>query len=80
MKNVAATKGQRVNLAMLFLEAGRTRGVSWAGTDIVLNLCAALLARPSFSPHRSPERVRLAQNTEFCAARKKKLHGKKMAG
>jgi len=37
MKNVAATKGQSVNFAALFLEIGIAWEGIWAGRDKVLN-------------------------------------------
>src|SRR6266849_5496722 len=37
MKNVAATSGQSVSLAILFLAVGIAREGSWAGTDMLLN-------------------------------------------
>src|SRR5467141_432880 len=37
MKNVAATSGQSVSFAALFLVVGMTREVSWVGSDKELN-------------------------------------------
>ena len=37
MKNVAATSGHSVSLAILFLAVGIAREGSWAGTDMLLN-------------------------------------------
>src|SRR5467141_1594491 len=40
MKNVAATSGQRVNLAILFLVVEIVLAGSWAGRDKELNFCS----------------------------------------
>jgi len=49
MKNVAATSGQRVNLAILFLVAVMELAGSWAGRDKELNLYSRPPKRSSLS-------------------------------
>jgi hypothetical protein len=37
MKNVAATNGHRVSLALAFFAVGKAWEGKWAGTDMLLN-------------------------------------------
>ena len=52
MKNVAATSGQSVSLATLFLVVGMAWEGSWVGTDIELNFYSRPPKGNSLSPLR----------------------------
>jgi len=52
MKNVAATSGQRVNLAILFLVVGIVLAGSWTGRDKELNFYYRPPKRSSLSAPR----------------------------
>jgi hypothetical protein len=52
MKNVAATSGQSVSLAALFLAVGIAREGSWVGSDIELNFYSCPPKGNSLSPLR----------------------------
>jgi hypothetical protein len=52
MKNVAATSGQRVNLAILFLVVVMELADSWAGRDKELNFYSGPPKRSSLSSPR----------------------------
>src|ERR1700675_3986873 len=61
MKNVAATSGQRVSFAFLFVEV-TARGGNWAGRDKVLNF----LSRP---PSAILALYQLGERSEFAKCR-----------
>src|SRR5579864_2063360 len=72
MKNVAATSGQRVNLARFFLVLGRALDGSWAGTDTLAN-CFSLILLSKIRSRPALGASLYSQNTEFCYRCKKKV-------
>jgi len=76
MKNVAATSGQRVNLAILFLVAVMELAGSWAGRDKELVLLNDPRSRCHGEANSHPKNTRLApacnnkmhSNEDFFAA------------
>src|SRR5712692_1852983 len=71
MKNVAATSGHSVNLAMDFLAVGNTRDGYWAGSDKELNSYSRPPQRSSLS--RCGETSSQSQNTRVLPACKRKM-------
>src|SRR5260370_8223950 len=58
MKNVAATRGQSVSLAILFFAWGIAGEGSWAGSDSVLNFYSrSSCIQRSLSPNPEPLRI-----------------------
>src|SRR5260370_42332553 len=72
MKKVAATSGQSVSLAALFLGVGMAREGSWAGSDIELNF----YSRPpkGISLSRYGKARSHSQNTRDVTACKEKMY------
>jgi hypothetical protein len=75
MKKVAATRGQRVSLAVLVLALGRAGGWSWAGSDTVLNfLCLVLLGQVHGSTLRNAlEHTRMRRILVFSRVAREKV-------
>src|SRR6266478_4135586 len=72
MKNVAATSGQSVSFAALFLVVGMTREGSWVGSDKELNFYSR---PPKGTRSRRCGRVSShSQHTRVVPACKKKMH------
>lgn len=79
MKNVAATSGQRVSFATVFLVVGNARAGTCAGSDTVLNF----FSRPPKAnlAGRLPKASSLFEEYSFCAptqeknARRRKIFG-----
>src|SRR5215475_1222347 len=75
MKNVAATSGQSVSLAALFLCVESIWGGTWAGNDTLLNF----YSRPPWAPFARDATGRAnsqRKNTRSAPARNRKIQGR----